>query len=68
MQAYNITNESVRHSSEFISVQVKTNLRKSQAQFRETLRKWRLRQNGGFLIKKSVYKERAKNLLGKLDI
>ena len=33
------------------SVKVKKNLRKSQAQFWEKLRKLRLRQNDGFLIK-----------------
>ena len=33
----------------------KKNLRKSQAQFREKLRKLRLRQNIDFLIKKNVY-------------
>ena len=51
----NIINESVDHSSQFISVKVKKNLRKSQAQFREMLRKLRLRQNYDFLIKKNVY-------------
>ena len=35
IQVYNINNESVNHFSQFISVKVKTNLRKSQAQFRE---------------------------------
>ena len=39
IQVYNISNESVNHSSQFISVKVKKNLRKSQAQFREMLRK-----------------------------
>jgi len=40
----------------FISAKVKKNLRKSQAQFREKLRKLRLRQNYGILIKdKNVY-------------
>ena len=53
IQVYNIMNESVNHSSQFISVKVKKNLRKSQAQFREKLRKLRLRQNTGFLIKKA---------------
>ena len=37
------------------SVKVQKNLRKSQAQFREMLRKLRLRQNNDFLIKKNVY-------------
>ena len=54
MQVYNINNESGNHSSQFISVKVKKNFRKSQAQFREKLRKLRLRQNYGFLIKKRV--------------
>ena len=54
MRVCNINNESVNHFSQFISVKVKKNLRKSQAQFREKLRKLRLRQNGGFLIKNSV--------------
>ena len=56
IQVYNIINESVNHSSQFISVKVKKNLRKSQAQFREMLRKLRLRQNNDFLIKKRVLK------------
>ena len=54
IQVYNINNESVNHFSQFTSVNVKKNLRKSQAQFREKLRKLRLRQNYGFLIKKRV--------------
>ena len=48
-------NESLNHFSQFISVKVKKNLRKSEAQFREKLRKLRLRQNNGFLIKKRVF-------------
>ena len=55
IQVNNIINESVYHSSQFISVKVKKNLRKSQAQFREKLRKLKLRQNNDFLIKKNVY-------------
>ena len=55
IQVYNIINDSVNHSSQFISVKVKKTLRKSQAQFREKLRKLRLRQNNFFLIKKNVY-------------
>ena len=43
--------ESVNHFSQFISVEVKKNLRKSEAQFREKLRKLRLRQNKDFLKK-----------------
>ena len=55
IQVYNINNESVIHYSQCISVKVKKNLRKSQAQFRERLRKLRLRQNNGFLIKIRVH-------------
>ena len=58
---YNIINESLNHSSQFISVKVKKKLRKSQAQFREKLRKLRLRQNNDFLIKK-MCTEAGKNL------
>ena len=36
-----------------MSVNVKKTLRKSQAQFQEKLRKLRLKQNYGFLIKKT---------------
>ena len=55
IHAYNIINDSVNHSSQFISVEVKKNLRKSQAQFREKLKKLRLRQNNDFLIKINLY-------------
>ena len=51
IQVYNINNESVKYSSQFISVKVKKNLRKLQAQFREKLRKLSLMQNDDFLIK-----------------
>ena len=54
IQVYNINNESVNHFSQFISVTVKKNLRKSHAQFREKLRKLRLKQNNGSFIKKNV--------------
>ena len=40
IQVYNIIYKSVKHSSQLISVQVKKNLRKSQAQFQEILRNW----------------------------
>ena len=40
------------HFSQFISVKVKKILIKPQIQFREKLKKLRLRQNDGFLIKK----------------
>ena len=53
ISVYNINNDGVSHFSEFISVKVKKNLRTSQAQFREKLRTLRLRQNEGFLIKKT---------------
>ena len=49
IQVYNIINKSVNDSSQFISVKVKKNLRKSQVQFQEKLRKLRLRQNNDFL-------------------
>ena len=51
IHVYNIINKTVNRSSQFISVKLKKNLRKSQAQFREKLRKLRLRQNNDFLIK-----------------
>ena len=55
IQVYNSINESINHSSQFISAKVRKNLRKSQAQFREKLRKLRLRQSNDFLITKYVY-------------
>ena len=45
----------VTHFGQFVSVKVKKNLRKSQGQFREKLRKLRLRQNYGFLIKNNLH-------------
>ena len=56
IHVYNIINESVNHSSHFISVEIRKNLRKSQAQFEEKLRNLRLRQNNDFLIKKNLLK------------
>ena len=53
IQVYNINNESISHFSQFILVEVKKNLRKSQVQFQEKLRKLRLKQNYGFLIKQT---------------
>ena len=53
IQVYNISKDSVHHSCQFISIKFKKNLRRSQAQFREKLRKLRLRQNNNFLIKKT---------------
>ena len=55
IQVYNINNESLSHFSQFITVKVKKNLRKSQAQFREKLRKLRLSQNCGLLTKPCSY-------------
>ena len=43
IQAYNINNECVTHFGQLISEKVKKNLRKSQAQFWEKLRKLRFR-------------------------
>ena len=45
----------IYHFSQRISEKVKKDSRKSQAQFREKLRKLRLRQNYGFLTKKRVF-------------
>ena len=53
IQVHNINNDIANHFSLFILVKVKESLRKSQAQFREQLRKLRLKQNDGFLIKKT---------------
>ena len=53
-QGYTINNECLTYFSQFISEKVKKILRKSQAQFREKLRKLKLRQKDGFLIKKNV--------------
>ena len=52
---YQYNNECLTHFSQFMSEKAKKNLRKSQAQFREKLRKLRLRQNNNFLIKKRVF-------------
>ena len=51
-QVCNIINKSVNHFSQFISVEVKKHLRKSEAQVREKLRKLRLKQNDSLLTKK----------------
>ena len=51
---HNINNEMLNHCSQLISVKVKKNLRKSEAQFREMLRKLRLRHNNDFLIEKKT--------------
>ena len=55
IRVYKINNERIIHFSHFISVKVKKNYRKSKAQFREKLKKSRLRKNYGFLTKKPVY-------------
>ena len=54
IRVYSINNESVTLFSQFISVEAKKILRKSQAQFGEKLRKLRLRQKSDFVIK-TVY-------------
>ena len=51
IQVYIINNECLTHFSQFISEKVKKNVRKSQAQFQEKLRKLKFRQNYGFPIK-----------------
>jgi len=50
---YNIINESINHSSQFISVKVKKNLRKSQAQFREKVKKIEAQAKLWFSYKKT---------------
>ena len=55
IQACNVTNECLTYFSQFISGKVKQYLKKAQAQFREKLRKLRLRKNDGFLIKKRIF-------------
>ena len=52
IHVYNINNECLIHSSQLTLEKVKKILRKSQVQFREKLRKLRLRQNSDFLTKK----------------
>ena len=61
IQACNVSNECLTHFSQFFSEKVKKNLRRSQAQLREKLRKLRLRQIYGFLIKKERVYRQAKN-------
>ena len=48
-----INKERVTHFGQLISVKVKTILRKSQVQFQKKFRKFRLRHNDGFLIRKT---------------
>ena len=64
IQVCNINKESANHFSQFTSVKVEKNLRKSQARFREKLRKLRLSQHDGFLIKKTCrWKQKTKGYL-----
>ena len=56
IQVYKINKERVTRFIQLISEKVKIILIKSHAQFREKLRKLKLRQNNGFLIKKRVSK------------
>ena len=57
IQVYIINNDIANHFGQIILVKVEKNLRKSEAQFRETLRKLRLRKTYGFLIKKYVFRK-----------
>ena len=59
IRVYMINKESVTQFCQFISVTVKGTLRKSQAQFREKLRKLRLRPNYCFYIRKFLTKKRV---------
>ena len=51
VRVYTINKEIMTHFSQFTSIKVMKILGKSQAQFREKLRKPRLRQNDAILIK-----------------
>ena len=51
-RVYKIKKEILTHFSQFISGKVKKILRKSQAQFREKLRKLKLGQNDGYVVAK----------------
>ena len=53
-RVYKVNNESAALLSQFISVKVKKNVRKSQVRFREKLRKLRLSQNDAFLMIKKT--------------
>ena len=50
-RVYKINKESATSFNRFIAAKVKTYVRKSQVQFREKLRKLRIRQNDGYLLK-----------------
>ena len=52
--------------SPFTPMKVKKILRKTQPQFRDKLRKLRIGEISGFLIKKNVYTKKAKDLAKKL--
>ena len=58
-----IDKESGVYFSQFISKKVKKNLRKSQAQFREKLRKLRFKQNNSIIILFS-YKRNVYHIIG----
>ena len=64
----NVSNEYLAHFSQFISEKAKKKLRKSQAQFREKLRKLRLRQNYDFLIKKVFLQEGDDNFTNTIEL
>ena len=49
---YKLSKENVTNFSQFISIKVKGILRKSQAQFKEKLRKLKLMQNDLYITKK----------------
>ena len=55
IRACTISKERVAHFCQFISVKIKKILGKSQAKFRERLRKLKLKQNDGLLIKIVYY-------------
>ena len=62
-----INKESGVYFSQFISEQVKKNLRKYQAEFREKLRKLRFKQNNSIIILFS-YKRNVYHIIGLPDI
>ena len=66
IRVYKINNESVTRFIQLISEKVKKILIKSQAQFREKLRKFKLRQNNGFLINKTCIQTTKTNASLKL--
>ena len=56
---FNINNKIVTQFGQFILIKVKKNSRKSRAQFREKLRKLRLKQNNDFVIKSTCIPRRG---------